>query len=221
MVKPKIMPIFEIFSAPSGTYGNALINWKTQSANEIVDFAASYRYAAMNLVSFREQRGAGTIDHGALPILFLYRHSFELYLKAMVYRAAVLSINDDELVRALPRLWREHSLMRLLQMSAPVLQASSSRPLVQSGDLQRQITTLASKIDDIDPGSYSFRYPVNSKGDSALPKYFLTNIFVFADEMEGVLDELSQFCRELEAERLQTSPQMKLALHLISDGAAE
>lgn len=75
----------------------------------------------MNLIASHEGSQFMNIDERALPILFLYRHSLELYLKALVYRAAVVSIAEEELVLAVPRLWREHSLVRLLEMSSPLL----------------------------------------------------------------------------------------------------
>lgn len=74
------MALYQFFSAPVGTYGNALLNWASKPAEELVMYALSYRNAAMSLIVRREQIGIGDIDHGALPILFLYRHSFELYL---------------------------------------------------------------------------------------------------------------------------------------------
>ncbi len=75
---------------------------------------------------------------------------------------------------------------------------------------------LASKIDEVDAGSYSFRYPVTSTGESSLPQNTRLNIFTFSDAMETVLDDVQQFCGSLENEGLQTSEQMKLALHAIS-----
>lgn len=202
-----------MFSAPVGTPGNALLNWGNDSAAEIISYAWNYRSAAMNLVAFRERQGVWSLDNGALPILFLYRHSFELYLKALVYRAAVLSIDKQELVDALPRLWREHSLLRLVEMSQPVIDASSGRWLASSGELREKIVALARELDRVDPGSYSFRYPVTAKGGPALPSNFFTNIFVFSEAVETVLDDLGQFCGSLEGEHIQTSRQMKLALH--------
>ena len=90
------MSLLHFFSAPVGTYGNAVVNWAGQPEGELIAYAASFRAAAMNLVAFREQRGIGSIDHAALPILFLYRHSFELYLKTIIYRAAILTINKQD-----------------------------------------------------------------------------------------------------------------------------
>ena len=173
----------------------------------------------MNLVAFRAHRGDYVIDDAALPIVFLYRHAFELYLKAIVYRAAVLTINEKDLRKAVPRLWREHSLIRIVKMAEPVLLASI-RPWLQSGELHREIVSFASRLDEVDPGSYSFRYPVTSYGDSALPTNVMLNIFVFSDAAEKVLDDIAQVCRILQDEDLQASEQMKLALHPIDGGDA-
>src|ERR1700687_2202101 len=137
------MSLLHFFSAPIGTYGNAVVNWAGKPEEDLVTYAASYRGAAMNLVAFRERRGIGSIDHAALPIQFLYRHSFELYLKSIVFRAAVLTINQKELVAALPKLWREHSLVALFEMAKPVLKASEVRPLTATGELEQSIGSLA------------------------------------------------------------------------------
>lgn len=147
--------------------------------------------------------------------MFLYRHSFELYLKAIVYRAAVLTINEQELIAALPKLWREHSLVALFQMARPVLKECAARPLTVTGELERRIESLACEIDSVDSGSYSFRYPITSRGESSLKGTFLTNIFMFSEHVESVLDDVAQFCGSLENEHLRSSEQMKLALHHI------
>lgn len=205
--------IHEFFSAPIYTYGNALINWQGDPTKDLTSYAQSYRNAAMNLVAMHEQRKCGNIDEGALPILFLYRHAIELYLKAIVYKAAVTSINEAELSVALPKLWREHSLLALAKMAKPIISASSGEILAVTGDLEENILDLASRIDDVDAGSYTFRYPVTSRGVAALPPLFMTNIFVLSEKIEAVLDNMAQFCRRLEDKRIEASEQVKLALH--------
>jgi hypothetical protein len=204
------MGLYKKFSAPIGTPGNALLNWERCSAAGILSYGWSYRCAAFNLVALQKKNEHGSIDNHALPILFLYRHSFELYLKALVYRAALISIDENELAQAIPKLWREHSLLKLAQMSAPLLEAKS---LACFADVHDNVIALAEELDEIDPGSYSFRYPVTSKGKSALPPNFLTNIFVFADTVEDVLDELREYCHWVEGVRVESSHQMKFALH--------
>lgn len=204
-------PLFQTFRAPVGTFGNALLNWRSNSAAEITAYAWSYRCAAMNLISIRERHEFWSIDEHALPILFLYRHSFELYLKALVYRAAVVSIEETELVSAIPKLWREHSLVRLLQMSEPLLR-SRYFPMWDD-ELEEKISRVARELDDVDAGSYAFRYPVTSSGQPSLPAHFQANIFVYSEILENVMDDLSETCRFLEGKRIESSAQMKLALH--------
>jgi hypothetical protein len=206
--------LFQMFSAPVGAHGNALLNWRPNSAAEIATYAWAYRGAATNLISSYEGNETSSIDERALPILFLYRHAFELYLKALVYRAAVVSIAEEELVLALPRLWREHSLVRLLEMSFPLLR---SRYLSMWDDeLEEKIARVAKGLDEVDSGSYAFRYPVTSGGQPSLPTHILTNIFVFSEILENVMDDLSEICRFLEGRRIESSAQMKLALHTLN-----
>lgn len=204
-------PVFQRFCAPVGIHGNALLNWKKNSAAEIITYAWSYRSAAMSLISLRERHELESIDERVLPILFLYRHSFELYLKALVYRAALVSIAEDELVLAIPKLWREHSLLRLLEMSAPLLRSRYVH--MWDDEIEEKIFHVAKELDEVDNGSYAFRYPVTSNGQPALPTNFQTNIFLYSEILENVMDDLSEICRFLEGRRIESSAQMKLALH--------
>jgi hypothetical protein len=208
--------IHRFFDAPVGAVGNALLNWKGAPLHELSAYAHSYRTAAMSLVSMQEQRVHSALDERALPILFLYRHALELYLKAIVLKAALLTIGEEELPNALPKLWREHRLTALARMAEPVISASTRWPLTWNGDLKELINSMAVQIDEIDPGSYAFRYPVNTQGAAALPAVFMTNIFQFSEEVERTLDHVAQFCRVLESERMDSSEQMKLALHTLS-----
>ena len=74
------MSTFEFFSAPVGTAGNALLNWEGEAPRQLLTYAWVYRQAAMSLVASHERRDLPiAIDNAALPIVFLYRHAFELY----------------------------------------------------------------------------------------------------------------------------------------------
>jgi hypothetical protein len=186
------MPLEEFYAAPRGTYGNALLNWMNHAPSDVVSYAVAYRNAAHNLIAHREQLGAGEIDQAACPIIFLFRHSVELYLKGMVYRLSRLSVDDTELQQVLPRLWREHSLMRLLSMAQPVLTAMRQKLPLALRDFDEEDLEFLSDLDRIDPGSYSFRYPVASSGGPSLPGFLITNIFVFAEHADRVLDSLRE-----------------------------
>lgn len=202
----------EFYSAPSGTYGNALLNWSNHAPSDVISYAVSYRNAAHCLIASYESRGVGDIDYGACPVIFLFRHAIELYLKAMVYRLARLSVDDQELRLVLPRLWREHSLMKVLIMAQPVLAAMRDRLPLALRVIDEEERRFLSDLDCVDPGSYSFRYPVASTSGSALPGMFTTNIFVFAQMADRTLDSINAICRHLIDEVRALEPQMRLNL---------
>ena len=206
------MPLIEFYAAPKGTYGNAVLNWEKHAPSDLVAYALSYHNAAHNLIACKERLEFGSIDHGACPIIYLYRHSIELYLKAMIYRVACLSITDDELRTVLPRLWREHSLIRLLDMVSPIFETKNSRFAANLGNLRENTLEFLSNLEKIDGRSYSFRYPINTAGHSSLPDTLLVNIFVFAENADAVLLHLKDACRYLLREVLNSSPQMRLGL---------
>jgi hypothetical protein len=189
------MPSEEFYSAPLGTRGNVLLNWEAHAPGQIANFASAYWNAAQTLCCSIEQQEMIEVAHRAYPLLFLYRHAIELYLKCMAYRIARLSLGDEELQKNLPSLWREHSLLGLLEICKPVLHAMGDRlpPAHQCfdpDDLQ-----LFADLDRLDSGSYSFRYPVTSRGAPSLPPNLRLNIFVFAQQADRALDSLRMRCR--------------------------
>lgn len=214
------MATFDFYAGPQYAFGNALLNWTPRALEDLVAYAVSYRNAAHTLVAFQEQRGIGSINHAACPIVFLYRHSLELYLKAMIFRAARLTIDEGELTRILPRLWKEHSLVRLLEMATPVLRALDSYIPVGLRGVHEKVLDLATRIDEVDPGSYSFRYPVTPSGTSSLPTHLMVSIFVFAEHADAALDDLNTLCIYLR-ESLAASAQMRLALAPIRESARD
>ena len=202
----------QFYGAPVGTYGNAVLSWRKLAAEDVVLYAVSYRNAAHNLIYIHSSRELGDIDHSACPVIFLYRHSIELYLKAMLYRLARLSVDDTDLREVLPRLWREHSLLKLLKMAQPVLEAMYERLPLALRVFDEDELKFLGDLDRIDPGSYSFRYPVASTGGPSLPKMLITNIFVFAEMADRTLDALNARCRFLIDEVDALEPQLRLSL---------
>lgn len=212
------MTVTQFFCPEEHAPGNALVNWTGRPLDDLLTYAETYRSAACRLV--HEHRGLKltTPDHQVLPILFLYRHSFELFLKTIVYHAAEVSISPTEMTVALPRLWREHSLMKLCGMAKPVLHASKWAA-DNSEEFGNQLANTAAAIDAFDVGSYAFRYPVTSTGSPSLPTAFLVNMFFYSDEMEDLLDACLDFCRCLKHDARRSSAQMKLALHTLTNAS--
>ena len=210
------MSIYEFFSAPRGTKCCPVeLGEPGATGNPHLYRGISAR--RLHQVAYWKQHPPLAIDSAALPIVFLYRHALELYLKAIVFQAAVRTINEEELKQAVPRLWKEHSLTKLVKTAEPVL-TDPTHPLVWSGELHRKLLAIASEIDAIDPGSYSFRYPVTSKGTSSLPGNVFLNIFVLSEAMESAFDDARQFCHSLENKERSVFGQMKLSLHSLIHG---
>jgi hypothetical protein len=196
--------------------GNSLVNWLGRPLEDILTYAETYRSAACRLVHAHRELNLNTPDHQVLPILFLYRHSLELFLKAIIYHGAEATIPQDELTIALPRLWREHSLVKLQKMAIPVFQANDGIDL-DPEELEKRLASTAHAIDEFDTGSYAFRYPVTTTGFSSLPPTFMVNMFFYSDEMESLLTKCLTFCQGLKRDVKYSSAQMKLALHSLNE----
>ncbi len=162
-------------------------------------FAHGYKVAADLLVTRLNERGAAD-EHACYPILFLYRHSVELSLKAL--------LNDvGELIDWPRRDGPEHSLMRLWQTLRERLltydRTQDSTWLARADALIRQ-------LHEVDPGSLTFRYPVSNDGIPMLTGGGTMSIEAFRDrmgELASVFHAISAFVsaqldlkRELEEE---------------------
>jgi hypothetical protein len=181
------------FSDPDRVHGDIVINWRSRPVTDVVAFAAGYKNAAHELVASLE-RAVSYPDHRGYPVLFLFRHSVELYLKALAYRAAQLYMLETDLNIAIPRLWREHSLPRLLETVKPILAALDPDCARGYKNIPEEVAEIIGKIDALDPASYAFRYPVTSVGEPALPHHLVVNVLVYAAEVQPVLDWLSGAC---------------------------
>jgi hypothetical protein len=169
-------------------------------------YAESYRFAASTLVDFFARTGHDQ-DFLALPVLFLYRHYAELSLKLLVRDAFA------DLGRKIPKLIG-HALVPLWAQLRPALEAIW--PGEHDLDLG-VIEAVVHELDSADPGSDTFRFPVDTKGLPQLPDYLRRlDVVHFAQSMEayahwvgGVADALSarsDISAELEREFSEGAP---------------
>jgi hypothetical protein len=177
-----------IFNSPH-EHGNVVFNFTRRPIDDLIAFALGYSKAGHELAAqFAAGRGYG--DYEGYPILYLYRHALELYLKAVVYRGAKLlklvtqeSVNTDHL-------FQRHDLARWL----PAIQAISKQMKWNfdgSGLASWEgFASFLHKLDSIDAGSYAFRYPINRIGEAQLPPHFVVNVVLFAEQMDGILQLL-------------------------------
>jgi hypothetical protein len=172
--------------------GNVVFNFRNNSISDINAYALGYHRSATVLVDNLKSKN-GFADYDAYPIFYLYRHSLELYLKSIIFRGACLTklINDKEVDKS--RLFKEHQLSKLLPIFEELLDSlkwtdSFSCDGIKSFDEFKEIIN---ELDSSDPKSYNFRYPVDTQGDSSLPRHFILNIYSFSQIFDPLLNLLN------------------------------
>lgn len=136
-------------------------------------FAHGYRLAADELVARLSKRGAGEAFI-CLPILFLYRHSVELYLKALLLDVGALQ-DEEEAIQG------RHDLLPLWTAFRSELLAYD--PSQDSPWLDRA-GNLIGELNQLDGKSFSFRYPVAKDGSLLLTPGQGVHLQHFADVMK-------------------------------------
>lgn len=100
------------------------------------------------------------------PIIYLFRHSAELLIKALIIRDAInLYGYDISEVKFPPHnrlLTSMHSLKALYDTWQEVLSCMMVNPI--DGELNKKIQTIIQRVDDCDPFSTFFRYPYDKEG---------------------------------------------------------
>lgn len=149
----------QISNISDGYYNEALSFWR---CGKIVQYS-DMRYEDEQLLSS--------------PIIYLYRHSAELLLKALIIRDATnLYIDDINLIKFPPHnrvLSSMHSLKALYETWTTVLSSMLVNPI--DVDLNKKICTIIERVDNCDPISTFFRYPFDKQGNKNL-KTFVTPV---------------------------------------------
>jgi len=162
-------------------------------------FAYGYKMAAETLVARLTGHGMA-LESACRPILFLYRHSVELMLKALLIDLGELTDSPEAPPdkHPLTPLWKKLS-QRILSYDP-----SQDSPWLARAGL------LISELDRLDPGSFSFRYPVGKDGVPLIGFGETISIEHFADVMKelwivldgaaAMLDQHIQLKRDMEEE---------------------
>jgi len=189
---------------------NVTINWRDEPLDEFDIYAGAYHRAAENLMSDLLSK-SGFHDIDSCPIVFLYRHSIELYLKAiclcgyklfqLLNKKLLLHGNDLEQ----EKLFNNHKLVPLIEV---VKQISDELKCVW--DLEdnfnyfksyENFKSVISEIDEIDSGSFAFRYPYDKQKETAsLTKDFSFNLALFQEKINLVISALDGMSSQLKVE---------------------
>ncbi|MFZ3149897.1 MAG: hypothetical protein WA137_12780 [Methanothrix sp.] len=175
----------------NNSHGNVVFNFRRNPINDFAPFAKGYQRAGKHLAEMLAHSPSFP-DFEGYPILFLYRHALELYMKAIVYRGAQLLQLLDIDSPDTSRLFTDHRLSILLPGVKAIFDGIGWTWDTEIAGISNfeDFTKLVKGIEEIDPGSYSFRYPTNTKGKAALNHHTLINAIEFSRKMDPILDLL-------------------------------
>jgi hypothetical protein len=150
-------------------------------------FARGFHDAADALVEIYAT--GGYPDYVAPPVVFLYRHAAELYLKGVIWMG-------DDLLKVLKRPtsntggidFSSHQLSVLLPFAEFVI---NSFGLIwnenERGSYADGVSLLA-ELERVDPNSFTFRYPITKSRQPTKEPEFGFNLYAFAEPLSNVLE---------------------------------
>lgn len=177
-----------MFFSPDSPHGSFVAHFTNDPASDFGIWARGYQEAARRLTeSLLIEPGIG--DNDAYPVVFLYRHALELYLKGGVLKANRLAglMGQAELCE---RLKFDHRLVPLYEANKRLLEASFP------GDshlrmIIAKLGRIVKDLDAVDPGSFNFRYPVNKDNERPVEGPVVLGLIQLRAKMEEVLDALN------------------------------
>lgn len=135
----------------------------------------------------------------ACPIIYSYRQAIELYFKAILRAGQALLKLDGETLKFDQSILINHRLSPFLR---PL------RVLYQQFGWSHSYEDCASfvtSIEEIDPLSFAWRYPVDKEGRRSLPENLVFNVLDFAQRAERVLEILYEVLHGIEHSIEQTT----------------
>lgn len=150
-------------------------------------FAKGYSVAASTLAKQLTEK-ANFPDYDAYPVVFLYRHAFELSLKNILYWSArLLVFKGVEDIGV--KLYNTHNLVKLAENAEKIL--LKAFPDDQSlHEFIKDVVSTAQEFSNIDPDSYSYRYPISTKGNHSTRKGQSVNLSSLSEHMDSILESL-------------------------------
>ncbi len=196
MEKPKR----RLFADTKRSHGTVVLNWVGTPEREFKWYGEAYHEAGKALVEQLKNDprfglyGYPPDSFKALPIVYMYRHATELYLKGIIPAGAgVLPLRGEQELD-LKTVLNTHSLRQLLHDVERIFEAFGWNwdfGLREFRSLE-DFRSVISEFQSIDAQSYALRYPTQKDGkQAALDSHFRFDLFQFCevlDPMYAVLD---------------------------------
>jgi hypothetical protein len=181
------------------TPGRVMLNWSNDPIQDLEWIAETYQKVAHERVELlREQRQLlrGGDEFEAYPVVFLYRQAFELSLKAIAFAGAVVLRAERLAPMPIERMMK-HELTPLFDEMCRVVDTmgADNERLWDFGmdglRTKKDFSAVVREFDQVDRGSYTFRYSVTTDGKTAsLDRGFEFDLFAFAESMDQLLPVL-------------------------------
>lgn len=166
---------------------DVVLQWFGQPIDWLYFHAESYHLAAQ--VLFARSSANELRDTGSCPVVFLYRHSLELFLKELLINGnKILQAEDKPYKDVKAILNRNHQLTKLwddLKELYELIDWSWDEELDVLGEIIHD-------FDSVDPRSFGFRYPVTKENVSNMPQGFRFDLRHFCERMDYVINTLDQ-----------------------------
>lgn len=186
-----------MFFTPNSAHGSFVVHFTSNPAFDFGIWARGYAEAAQRLSdSLLAAPGFG--DNNAYPVVFLYRHALELYLKGVIMRGNHLVGLWDE-AEFYERLKADHRLIPLYEAAKRLLERSFPGDTGLQ-DLIKNLGVVVADLDAVDPGSYNFRYPVNKNYEKPAEGQVTMSLVPLQRTMAEVLDALDTVDTVLQVE---------------------
>jgi hypothetical protein len=173
------------FDATENRWSYFVISFTENPKNDFGVFARGYHLAAFKLAELLLSAGSFR-EYEAYPVVFLYRQSFELYLKNVIYKAALLSAFKqlDDIDSAL---YNNHKLPLLAEKATGIVRKlfPDDKGLA---DFLNQVTETAGDFAEIDADSYAYRYPIDKRGNSSTQPHQAVNLYALHTMMNALLE---------------------------------
>lgn len=136
--------------------------------------------------------GNGLTDFDAYPIIFLYRHALELFIKDILLMGNKFAraLADRVIETPFQQIVSGHRLSRHADKLRKIFAAVDWK----DDDFRYNWDHFLETIDRIDADSMTFRYTLDKKGNALLESHFSFNMYEFSSIFKTVLDDFSGAC---------------------------
>jgi hypothetical protein len=181
------------------SYGNVVLNFQDAASGEFGVYARTFHTAGQALFERMFDKSSYNSLEGC-PIIFLYRHALELYLKAIVLHGDAILQMDGKTLLTSRSLLQKHSLLPFLPLLKQTFDAVGWAWELDIEGLHtfEEVEALLRDFETVDVGSYAFRYPVDTKGNPSVSAHFMVHIPTFCKRMDALLESLEAALMGLE-----------------------